>query len=256
MNQFENQIQNTTELRPFWNKLFSLDWKFGLFLILLVCIPRFVLVLDANASANYSAIGLIMLISAVVPFVFLGRFGQKTIGITKPKSYRWLLWAFAAGLTASLILFVLGDFLYGNSFQNWYVYIAKSYQIPQDISVNDKKTMFIIMALVGMTFSPVGEEVFFRGIVHSSFAKSIGEKRASVVDALAFALTHISHFGLVIIDGQWDFYVIPTLIWVSGMFLLSLVFYQFKKRSGSIWGAILCHAAFNLGMIYSIFYLL
>lgn len=225
-------------------------------LLILVCIPRFALVLEANATGNYSAIGMIMLISAIVPFVFLGRYGQRSIGITKPTSYRWLLWAFAGGLMASLLLLVIGNFLYGSSYQNWYVYIAKSYQIPQDISVNDKKILFMIMALVGMTFSPVGEEVFFRGIVHSSFAKSVGEKRASVVDGFAFALTHVSHFGLVYMAGELDFFVFPTLIWVSGMFLLSLLFYEFKKRSGSIWGSILCHAAFNLGMIYSIFYLL
>lgn len=256
MNQFENQTQNASELRPFWNRFFSFDWRFGLVLILLVCIPRFVLVLDANVTANYSAMGMVMLVSAVVPFVFLGSFGQKSIGITKPTSYRWLIWAFAGGLIASLILYFIGQTLYGDSFQNWYVYIAKSYQIPVDINAKDKQTMFIIMALVGMIFSPVGEEIFFRGIVHASFAKSVGEKRASMVDGLAFALTHISHFGLVFIDGEWDFFVFPTLIWVSGMFLVSLLFYQFKKRSGSILGAILCHAAFNLGMIYCIFYLL
>jgi membrane protease YdiL (CAAX protease family) len=214
------------------------------------------MVLNANASGNYSAIGMIMLLSAIVPFVFLGRFGQKSISISKPTSYGWLLWAFAAGLVASLILLVIGDFLYGSSYQNWYVYIGKSYQIPLEINSSDKRTMFIIMALVGMTFSPLGEELFFRGIVHSSFAKSIGEKKASIVDGSAFALTHISHFGLVFLDGNWDFFVIPTLIWVFGMFLLSLLFYEFKKRSGSIWGAVICHAAFNLGMIYSIFYLL
>jgi membrane protease YdiL (CAAX protease family) len=249
-------IKNNSELRPLWNKIFSFDWKFGLVLILLVCVPRFILVMDANASGNYGAIGMIMLISAIVPFVFLGRFGQKSIGITKPSSYSWLLWAFAGGLIGSLILFGIGQVLYGNSYQNWYVYIAKSYMIPEGINPNDKQILFIIMALVGMTFSPIGEEVFFRGIVHASFAKSIGEKRASLVDGLAFALTHVSHFGLVFIDGAWDFFVVPTLIWVTAMFLLSLLFYEFKKRSGSILGAVFCHAAFNLGMIYSIFYLL
>ena len=35
-----------------------------------------------------------------------------------------------------------------------------------------------------------------------------------------------------------------------------LMFFVFKKHSGSILGAIICHAAFNLGMIYCIFYLL
>ena len=105
-----------------------------------------------------------------------------------------------------------------------------------------------------MTFSPIGEELFFRGIVHASFAKSIGEKKAGIVDGSAFAITHISHFGLVFLNGQWNFLIIPTLIWVTGMFLVSLLFFAFKKYSGSILGAILCHAAFNLGMIGCIFY--
>jgi len=38
------------------------------------------------------------------------------------------------------------------------------------------------MAITGITFSPIGEELFFRGIIHSSFAKSIGDKKASLVD--------------------------------------------------------------------------
>ncbi len=65
------------ELRPFWNKIFNFNWKFGLFLILIICIPRFVLVLQANETANYKYIGLIMLISAIAPFVFLNKYGRK-----------------------------------------------------------------------------------------------------------------------------------------------------------------------------------
>ena len=61
------------ELRPFWNRIFSFNWKFGIFLILIVCIPRFMLVLNANASGNYSSIGLIMTISAIAPFLFLSK---------------------------------------------------------------------------------------------------------------------------------------------------------------------------------------
>ena len=107
-----------------------------------------------------------------------------------------------------------------------------------------------------MIFSPIGEELFFRGIVHSSFANSIGDKKASIADGSAFALTHISHFGLVYINNKWDFFAIPTIIWVLGMFLVSLLFFKCRQNSGSIVGAIVCHAAFNLGMIYCIFYLI
>ncbi|TAD87748.1 MAG: CPBP family intramembrane metalloprotease, partial [Bacteroidetes bacterium] len=124
------------------------------------------------------------------------------------------------------------------------------------ITQADRNIMFAIMAITGMTFSPIGEELFFRGIVHTSFSKSIGTQKASLVDSSAFALTHISHFGLVFIHGKWDFFILPTIIWVSSMFLVSLLFFAFRKKSGSILGAMLCHSAFNLGMIYCIFYLL
>jgi uncharacterized protein len=214
------------------------------------------LVLNANASGNYGSIGLIMFISAIAPYIFLSKYGRNKIGITRPKKYNWILVAFISGLLISLLLYFLGKGLYGNSYENWYSYIGKSYKIPQGIKPNDKVILFTIMALTGMTFSPIGEELFFRGIVHSSFANSIGEERASVVDSSAFATVHISHFGLVFINNQWKFMTLPTIIWVLSMFLVSMLFFIFKKYSGSILGAIICHSSFNLGMIYCIFYLL
>jgi uncharacterized protein len=235
------------ELRPFWSRFFSYNWKFGLFLILIICIPRFFLVLNANSGGNNGYIGLIMTISGIAPFLFLTKFGRNQIGISKPKNYKWLLIALVGGLIVSLLLHFIGQILYGNSFQNWYQYIGKSM---------DKSKGFVIIAVMSMIFSPIGEELFFRGIVHTSFMKSIGEKKASIVDSSAFAFTHISHFGLVFINNTWDFYFIPTIIWVTSMFLVSLLFFTFRKKVGSILGAIVCHAAFNFGMTYSIFYLM
>lgn len=244
------------QLRPFWRNIFNFDWKFGLFLILIICVPRFLLVLNANVTANYSYIGLIMVVSAIAPFIFLGKQGRREIGIRKTNKYKWLILAFISGLIFSVLLYFLGELLYGNSYENWYQYIGKSYNIPNNIDQHHKAILFAAMALTGMTFSPIGEELFFRGIVHSSFAKSIGETKASFVDSSAFAITHISHFGLVFINQQWKFLSIPTLIWVTSMFLASLLFFHFRKKSASILGAIICHSAFNLGMIYCIFYLM
>lgn len=244
------------ELKPFWRKYFDFNWKFGLFLILIICIPRFILVLKANETSNYSFIGLMMTISAIAPFLFLNKSGRKKIGITKPKKYTWLIWSFILGLAFSVLLYFFGDLLYKNTFENWYVYIGKSYNIPVEIKPNDKLIMFIIMAITGMIFSPIGEELFFRGIVHSSFAKSLGNTKASIIDSSAFALTHISHFGLVFLNNEWKFFILPTILWVLSMFLVSILFYVCRKKSGSILGAIICHSAFNLGMIYCIFYLL
>lgn len=244
------------ELKPFWNRIFGFNWKFGLVLILVVCIPRFILVMNANVTGSYSSIAWIMILSALAPFVFLTKYGLKQIGFTKPQSYTWLVIAFVAGIFFSLILYGFGDLLYGDTYSNWYKYIGKSYNIPAEISLQERKIYFFIFAITGMIFSPIGEELFFRGIVHSSFAKSVGERKASIIDSTAFAVTHISHFGLVFLMNQWKFLTVPALIWVLMMFLVSMLFIYFRKKTESILGAIICHAGFNLGMTYSIFYLL
>lgn len=243
------------ELRPFWNRLFDFDWKFGLFLLLIICIPRFILVLQANQHGNYSYMGLVMTISALVPFLFLSKHGRRTIGLTAPKNYPWLIISIIAGVSFSFLLYQLGDILYGSSYENWYKYIGKPYHVG-DINPKEKFFVFAIIAFVSMTFSPIGEELFFRGLVHSSFAKSIGSTKASIVDGIAFSLTHISHFGLVFIHDQWDFYFFPTILWVVSMFAASILFYICKLKTGSLLGATLSHAAFNVTMIYCIFYLI
>lgn len=243
------------ELRGFWGRFFSFNWKFGLALILLVCVPRFILVLRANMTGSYQVIGIVMLVSALVPFIFLQRNGRRQIGITRPAHTRLLWLSLLAGLTGSLLLYLLGQWIFGDGEGNWYRYIGRSYRIPQGIAPQDKLILFTITGGMGMIFSPIGEELFFRGIVHSAFATSTGDHKASIIDSAAFAATHISHFGLVFVNQEWKFLVLPALIWAAAMFLVSRMFFIFKTRSGSLLGAILCHAAFNLTMIFCIFYL-
>ena len=243
-----------SELKPLWSKFFNFDWKFGFFLILLMCIPRVILVLHGNVIGNMQFVGITMVIMAIAPIVFLSKYGREKIGIKKSTNYIWLIIAIFIGLIFSILLYFIGESFYGNSYENWYNYIGKSYNIPQGMDEQTRLIMFGISAFIGMTFSPIGEELFFRGIVHSSFASSVGNKIASLIDSSAFAIVHISHFGLVFHNQQWEFLLVPTLIWVLSMFVISILFYVCRKRSGSILGAIICHSAFNFGMTYCIFY--
>jgi membrane protease YdiL (CAAX protease family) len=246
--------QTKTEFRPLWNNLFKFNWVFGLLLILAVCIPRFILVLGSNRTGNYGSISIIMIISAIAPFVFLSKYGREKIGITKPGNYQWLFYSFISGILLATILFLLGYGLYSDTVNNWFVYIGKSYNISESITEREKFIYFLIFAGTGMIFSPIGEELFFRGIVHSCFAASVGDRKASIIDGLAFSLTHLSHFGFVYLSGEWKILIMPSLLWVSGMFVSSIVFFQCKKKTGSLLGAALSHAGFNLAMIYFIFY--
>lgn len=245
-----------SELTQFWRRFFHFNWRFGLFLVLLFCVPRFILVLHANLTANYRYIGLMMICYALAPFIFLNKRGRQVIGLTKPTNYSWLLPSIGLAVIFSFLLYWIGQFLFDKTFENWYVYIGKSYNIPVGINPADKAVMFAIVAIMGMMFSPIGEELFFRGMVHSAFARSMGNDAASAVDSAAFALTHISHFGLIFVDNEWKFVFLPAVIWVMAMFALSMLFHHFRRSAGSLLGAIVSHAAFNLGMTYCIFYLL
>jgi len=123
-----------------------------------------------------------------------------------------------------------------------------------NISAADKKIYFFVFLGIGMTFSPIGEELLYRGLVHGTFLKKFGEYRSAILDSLAFGVTHLAHFGLIYNNEAWSFYLVPGLFWVLLMFLTGLICNVSKSMSDSIVGAIVCHMAFNITMTYLIFY--
>jgi membrane protease YdiL (CAAX protease family) len=237
-------------------KKLKFNWKFGLILILLFSIPRFFFVLKANQTGNYNFTSIIFIIMWLTPFILLTKKGRKTIGIAKPKNFINLIYAFILGVLVCSILFVLGRFLYHDSIENWFVYISNSFKsIPQNELQGVNRTYYFLMfTAIGITFSPIGEELLYRGIIHQSFVKSLGNNKASILDSLAFALVHIAHFGIIFSNDSWIFPIIPSLIWVLFMFLTSRMFFYCKTISHSIYGAIISHAGFNFAMTYFIFY--
>ena len=108
-------------------------------------------------------------------------------------------------------MFAVAQELYGKTMHNWFVYISKSYASVAAMEGSEKQIYFLIYAVVGMTFSPIGEELLYRGIIHGSFATQLGERKASWVDSLAFAVTHLAHFGIVFISRAWTFFLSPTI---------------------------------------------
>ncbi len=237
-----------------WKKHIRFNWVFGTILIFALGIPRFILVLNANVSGKFNYISIIFLIMWVLPFIFLSRKGKKYIGLVKPKNRNWIVYSFLIGALTSLTVYLIGFLLFKNTYQNWFVYLAKPFEMYSDISSSDKLILFTISAIIAMTFSPIGEEIFYRGMIHGSFQINFGDTKASYVDSLAFALTHLAHFGIVFINSEWEFLIFPSVLWVTLMFFTSRLFFLCRKKSGSIFGAIISHSAFNLVMTYIIFY--
>lgn len=242
-------------LRRFWQNLFTYNWIFGLVLVILVGVPRFVIVLQANTNGNYKPVSLIFVFMWFAPFIFLNKSGRRGIGIRKPEQNHWLFYSFIAGIVFCSITFLIAELFFKDTVSNWFVYISRSYTANgKAFNGSEKNIYFIIYAITAMTFSPIGEELFYRGLVHGSFAKNGDEQKASRADSLAFALTHLAHFGIVYISGSWQFLLLPSLLWVLFMYLTSRIFFYCKQKTGSILGAIFSHAGFNLAMMYFIFY--
>lgn len=227
----------------------------GLILILALGVPRFWIVLKANESGDYRFTSMIFIIMIFLPFILLKKNGRREIGWKKADNPRWVLRGFLIGIILSSVGFLVGYLLYRYSISNWYVYISNSYQmLPETMDATTRFKWFMIFAFVSMLFSPLGEELMYRGMIHKSFVGRFGENSASKIDSAAFALTHLAHFGIVFHEGQWHFLVIPAILWVAMMFFVCRIFFLIRIKAGSLFGPIACHAGFNLGMTYWIFY--
>lgn len=243
-------------LRNIWSRLFRYDWKFGLFLIILFAIPRFMWMINHNESGPNSGIFLMFLTMWFIPLIFLTSKGRKEIGIRKPTHSLRLLYAFILGGVFCLTSYFIASLLFGNSIDNCYIYMARTHAMPAEILEANRFKFFIISACVGMIFSPVGEELLFRGVIHGAFVNKFGENKASIIDSLAFAIMHLAHFGIIYDAGKWSFAFLPSLLWLFFMFMVSRLFFKCKQMCNSIWGATAAHAGFNLVMMYCTFYLI
>jgi uncharacterized protein len=85
----------------------------------------------------------------------------------------------------------------------------------------------IFFALAGAIAAPIGEEVFFRGLLYNSLKRRINVPAAIVISGLAFALVHIGPLAIVV-------------IFPMGM-LLAYVY----EKTRSLWVTICIHATNN-----------
>lgn len=241
---------------PFRIPNVTFNWQLGLSLILLFGIARFIIVLQANRTGSYSLTSVIFIVMIITPFLLLKKEGRNATGVKSASNIRWMAGSFVLGAVACTIIFFIGNMLYQNSIANWFVYISNSFSgIPEGaLAWETKLAFFMMFAITGMTFSPFGEELLYRGLIHQCFVRKFGSNGASVIDSLAFAIVHLSHFGIIYTGYSWEFLATPALLWVALMYASGRLFYFCRIKTESIYGAVLSHAGFNLAMTWFIFY--
>jgi membrane protease YdiL (CAAX protease family) len=232
-----------------------LNKQTGFLLIALFSLVRFALALQANLTKSYQVVAFVFVAMSLLPFLVLTRRGRRQIGLVWPTRWVGVLLGGMLGLVSCTALFSLATLFFGLGEGNPLVYISQTYsKLPPVLLPADRLTYFLIFSATSMVFSPIGEELFYRGFVHECFAPGLGNRKASLVDSAAFALVHVAHFGLIYTVSGWQLLSGPTLLWVVSLFGTCLLFSVARAQSGSILGAMVAHALFNLTMNYFIFY--
>ncbi len=205
-------------------------------------------------SSARSLILLNFLLMWFLPIIFLSKTGRREIGLRKPPQIQWLLWGFLLGLGFAFLYFLLGIGLYGNTIENWFINISTQF-LPADTSSwgMSKIELFLIVTTPAIIFSPIGEEFYFRGMIHESAKRRWNQKKGATINALAFSGIHLLHHGVIVNETGLHVLWISGLIFFCLMMALSVVLTVIRTRTTSIWPAVFLHAGFNLMMNITVF---
>ncbi len=98
-----------------------------------------------------------------------------------------------------------------------------------------------MMAVFGLTFAPLVEELFFRGFMYPALARRLGEAAAVVITGALFALIHTSQLA-----NAWA----PLLL----LLVVGVVLTAVRARTGSVGTTLLVHIGYN-GTLFSMLYI-
>ncbi len=239
--------------KAFFTKISIPAWLSLLVIGCILAVPRFYWML----TGNYNAVVWIFLGMAALPFTLMSKDGRRQAGFVRPVSWLRLVVAFGVGAAGAFATYALGVVLYGAiSPLNWYVAIKATFMQRGDMiaAAHANPALFLAFALPAMIFSPIGEEFFFRGLFHEALAERFGYATSLGMDAAFFGLVHVAHYGLVLQSTQVTVLFPSVIWWILLIAATSLLFSLARLYAASLWAAVLCHAGFNLVMMWCIFF--
>ena len=190
---------------------------------------------------------------ALSPWLLLDAFERRQIGLMPAPQRAWYGWALLSGAAAALLCMAVGLVMFGTGSGNWYVSIARSYQGIMDTSAFSLLMLHLVFTALALLFSPIGEEIFFRGVLQRALELRTNPQIATIVECSLFAVVHLCHHGLLRVDGRFSWMPVSAISWMILMFLTAWLFAWLRKRSGSLYPAIVAHMAFNGTMNLLIF---
>lgn len=190
---------------------------------------------------------------AAGPWLLLSSQGRQQIGLVRPMRYAWFAPSIALGALAAFACFALGNIAFGSSEDNWFVSIARNYRDTIPHQGFTTLQLFLMATVPALLFSPIGEEIFFRGLLQRALEERFSLRASTWIEALFFGLVHLCHHGLLATSAGIRLLPLSGALWVALMFCVALMFAWLRHRSGSLLPAMAAHASFNLAMNVCIF---
>src|SRR5258708_7681071 len=182
-------------IRPFWGRMLGAPWSASvLVLVLLTCARGYAVLGPPSARPLFL---LQFLVMWALPFALLTRAGRREIGLRKPgNAVAAFFWSALAGAVCALGVFALGLVLFGQSLENWNVTVRDSFRRQELRGSMPAPLLFAMIALPAMIFSPIGEEILFRGVIQQAFTRRWNVSTATTVNSFSFGLVHLLHHGI------------------------------------------------------------
>ena len=116
---------------------------------------------------------------------------------------------------------------------------------PSPLPPTGTSTGLLLHLLAGAVIAPVYEEVMFRGVALTAWRQTVGARSAIVRSSLLFVVAH------VLFVGGGSFREAVSVAFVGGVVRVPIAFLLgwLYVRTGSLWGPIGLHAAFNAVLI-------
>ena len=236
-----------------WSKIPIAPWLFSLLVLALLTALRFYAVFGGSPWGRILFL-FVFLAMWALPFLVLTAQGRRQIGLCRQgNSASALALSALAGACSGLVVYAAGMALFGASPDNWCISIRDSFHLAEMRAAMPLAAAFAAMVLPAMIFSPIGEEILFRGLLQQSFTLRWNVSVATVVNGLAFGLVHLHVHGIWHEAAGFHLRLVSGAIMVLLMAGLSAVFTLCRLRSGSLYAAMIAHAACNLAMIGAIF---
>jgi membrane protease YdiL (CAAX protease family) len=228
-------------------------WQLSLVVLAVLAVARYYAVLGPPQVRILFLLHVLFMWA--LPFIFLTAQGRHQIGLRKQgNSASALALSALAGAVCGLAVFAIGMALYGNSPENWCLSIRDSLQIEQLRALMPPAALFAVITLPALLLTPIGEEILFRGFIQQSFTLRWNAGVATLVNGLAFGLIHLHVHGLWHNAAGFHLRLVSGGLMVLLLAGASAVFTLCRLRSGSLYAAMVAHAACNLAMIASVFF--